>query len=349
MTAAARAALPPPSDSPSEEPEVSESEEYEEPEEVMDCLANDAVVLAGRFGAPRTHMVYRVERLGGSVKASVSKKVTLVVSTQEAVDAMSGAVKKAFDLGIPVVSVDFLGQTDNDGVRADPAEFSLSPAGADGAGNGGASAVDGDGKRGAPASAAARKRQKVSAPKPTPEKPLSGAVFAIFGDLQTPRRTLVKRIKEMGGVVRPSVKPDVNVIMASFSSIADPEPVVEASDRGVPVVSDTFLDDAADEGDWRKALKVHGSLLDDQEDERGTRKDAEEDSEEKKEEEDEEEEEEEEGSESEPEMLVRKEKGGAVLDEGLPNSLTNTCHVLADPDSPGSFYDATLNFTEYVV
>lgn len=159
----------------------------------------------------------------------------------------------------------------------------------------------------------------------------SGAVFAITGSLSKPRKMFKADIEALGGVLASSVTKKVNIVLstAAYMSAATSK-IVAAKARGVPIVSESFIDAACAAGSWKDvdvakyAIDDGGDDDDDEDDD-----DVEDDSSSDEEKED-------------VKMVKMTKKGAVPNDTYLPANINSTAHV---HEFRGVVYACMLNQT----
>ena len=298
----------------------------------------------GTLSKPRKEVADLVEANGGEFKQSLTKAVThmLVPSTGT---VPSSKAKQAAAQDVPIISERFLFDCLTAGSRIDIDKYVCSKTSGSRASGKAANtpaSVPAPAEQDAPVPTRRSKRQKVLA---STKKPLEDTAIAVSGKFEVPIAILSSTISSNGGKYCPKVVAETTHLIATETDFLRPSAKVKGAQAlGIPVLWDDFLSDAIALGDWKKldinqyewSQKEQG---DDRSAARSQKKRKSQGPSSTK------------SVASSPEgedgngqsVVTQLKKGGAILDDFLPDHLKKTCHVYGNP---GDFYDAKLNQTE---
>jgi len=94
-------------------------------EEETNDIFGDVVFNIHRTSKTKVALKKEIEKFGGSVATTITKKVTHVITTQEDVDEPDSKVQKAIDHGLKIVSEDFIAESIKKGKKLDASKYEL--------------------------------------------------------------------------------------------------------------------------------------------------------------------------------------------------------------------------------
>lgn len=85
-----------------------------------------SVATSGRFsGTTQSALQTRITDLGGSIASKVSSETDILIATEKDFEAKTTKVAAALSNNIPIVSLDWLDETETSNVKADETQYSL--------------------------------------------------------------------------------------------------------------------------------------------------------------------------------------------------------------------------------